>query len=228
MVSGGASCTVHSNTGLVTATTTLGTCVINASNPASHRLRTLRPAPTACPSPVANRPQAAINLAVDKTSIAPQQTAKVTATGGSGTIDFAYTLESGAGSCTLDSKSGNVTATAVGSCVISASNPASTGYDSATSANKVTINVANNPQAQITVSAASTSIALNATTTVTGHRRQRCDRLQLRPRLGSHFLHAGCETGVVTGKAIGSCEVRASNAASPQVLMPHMRPARTA
>ena len=214
VVSGGTSCTVHSNTGLVTATTTLGTCVINASNPASTGFDPATSANSVSIT-VANRPQAAINLAVDKTSIAPQQTAKVTATGGSGTIDFTYTLESGAASCTLDTKSGNVTATAVGSCVIVASNPASTGYDSATSANKVTINVANNPQAQITVSAASTSIALNATTTVTATGGSGVIKFSYALVSGATACALDTELGVVTGKAIGSCEVRASNAASP-------------
>ena len=161
-----------------------------------------------------NAPQAAITVSATQTTIAPGGTTTVLATGGSGTINYVYNLVSGGNACTLSPTSGVVTATAVGSCVINASNAASQGFDPATSSNSVTINVANKPQAQITVSALSTSIALNSTTTVKATGGSGTIDFSFALVSGAASCALDAKSGLVTGKAVGSCVINASNPAS--------------
>lgn len=211
LLSGQSFCSLDPASGLVTPTA-VGTCVVNATNPASLGFDAATSVNSVSIT-VANKAQETITLTADKPSIAPGETTKVTAGGGSGVKNFSYAVTSASGICSVDPQSGVVTAIAVGACSIKASNPASTGFDEASSA-PVTINVANKPQDPITVSADRTSIALNGTAQVTATGGSGAIAYTYTLLSGGNACSLNSANGAVKGIAIGSCTINAKNAAS--------------
>ncbi|QNN59027.1 IPTL-CTERM sorting domain-containing protein [Diaphorobacter ruginosibacter] len=211
LISGDSFCSLDTGSGLVTPKA-VGICEVNATNPASLGFDAATSVDSVIIT-VANKAQETITLTADKTSIAPGETAKVTAGGGSGAKSFSYAVTSATGICSVDPQSGVVTAIAVGACSIKASNPASTGFDEASSA-PVTINVANKPQDPIKVSADRTSIALNGTAQVTATGGSGVIAYTYTLLSGGNACSLDSATGAVQGIAIGSCTINAKNAAS--------------
>nr|WP_312987929.1 choice-of-anchor U domain-containing protein [Comamonas koreensis] len=202
-------CTLSGNT---ISAVSVGACTVQAVMPGDANY--LDTPPSTITINIANQAQAPITVSAPLTSLAPGDATAVTATGGSGTINYTYHLVSGGSFCALNPANGAVTAIAVGTCVINASNPPSLGYDPATSTNSVTIKVVNRPQEQITISAASTSIALKGTTQVTASGGSGTISYTYALVSGADACTLDSSSGLVTGKAIGTCEINASNAAS--------------
>ena len=211
LLSGQAFCALDTGSGVVTPLA-VGSCVVNASKAASLGFDPAT-STNSVSITVANKKQDAITLTADKTSIAPKDTAKLTATGGSGTKSFSFAVTAGASFCSVDAQTGVVTATAVGACTLQASNPASTGFDAATS-NSVTINVANKPQAPITVSVDHSSIALNGNAQVSASGGSGTIAYRFALVSGSNACTLDTQTGAVKGIAVGACTINAKNAAS--------------
>lgn len=194
----------------------VGDCMIQASQAANANYAATSSTPVKVTVNKAAQATALVLVATPAT-LAPAQQAVLSATGGDS--NGAITYEQLAGNPSVCTLTGN-TVTAVApsttgvTCQVRALMAGGSNYNDLYS-QTITIGVANQPQAQITVSAASTSIALNATTTVTATGGSGVIKFSYALVSGATACALDTELGVVTGKAIGSCEVRASNAASP-------------
>ncbi|WP_353233424.1 choice-of-anchor U domain-containing protein [Diaphorobacter ruginosibacter] len=156
--------------------------------------------------------QQAFAITAPSSTVQAGQTALLGFTGGSTNNAVVYSIVSGApGVCTLFGNT--ISAVSAGACVVQAVMPGDAYYlDSP--ASTATINIVNQAQAQITISAASTSIALNGSTNVTAAGGSGTIDYTYALVAGGDACTLDPKSGLVTGKAIGSCEINASNAAS--------------
>jgi len=148
-------------------------------------------------------PQATLYLTANPTGINVGGNSTLSTSGGSGTGAVTYNAS---GPCTIV---GNVlTGTSVGTCVVTATKAGDSTYV-ATTSNAVTVVVGLSPQATLNLSASSTSIIINGTSTLSTTGGSGSGAVTYNVLSGPCLLNSN----VLTGTGQGDCQVQATKAA---------------
>ena len=204
VATGGANCSISGSTLTGTA---VGSCTVVATKATDTNYT--QASSTAITITVGKGTQAALTAPVATPStVGYGATAALSSSGGSGTGAVTYSVTSGSTNCSISGTT--LTVTAVGNCTVVATKAADSNYNSATSPAR-TVFVTKGTQATLTAVAASTTIARNATTTLSTTGGSGTGTVRYAITAGG----ANCTLigSTLTGKAVGTCTVTATKVA---------------
>ena len=147
VTAGGTFCGVSGST--LTATG-VGTCTVTATKAGDAQFN---PATATTNVVVSRANQAALSVTATPATVAVGATSALSTSGGSGTGAVTYAITAGATSCTVAGST--LTATAVGSCTVTATKAQDANFNAATATTQVTV-----PNSQPTIGAAATLVTL--------------------------------------------------------------------
>ncbi|WP_176763939.1 Ig-like domain-containing protein [Aquimonas voraii] len=151
--------------------------------------------------------QAALTAIATPSTVAFGSTSTLSTTGGSGGGEVSYAITEGAAFCSLSGST--LTATAIGTCTVTATKAAGGAFNAATATVEVTVVRAE--QAPLTATASPSSIAFGGTSTLDTTGGSGTGAVSYAISAGSEFCSISSTT--LTGIGVGICTVTATKAA---------------
>lgn len=200
-------CTVNASTGLVTMVTT-GTCTIAADQPGNAAFTAAPQVTQSFTINPASQAALAVTLTPSTITLGLGQSATLGTTGGNGTGAVTYAVTTNPGNCSIGGAGDILTATAVGSCVVTATKAADLNYLAATA----TLNVTTSLAAQIITFGTAPVVTVGGTGSVAASGGGSGNPVIFTSNTQAICTVSGVNGATVTGVAQGSCTIVANQA----------------